>query len=247
MENITKFLVKTVKKASKLITPKFEVKAKDDKGDLVTNFDFEIEKFIISQIKTHYPNFDIVSEEFNSLKTVSQNCFVIDPIDGTVNFAHGIPLWGIQVACIKDGETCCSVIFLPKLKELYYADSFGAFCNNKQIHVKTRPISQAIFAIDGHNRAPSIVRMQNAKRNFRITGVSCVNYAWTAKGIYSGVIYKLNHCWDYIPGEYLVKQAGGIISDLDNEHIAACDKECFDILKKECGYFKNDKATAVHD
>lgn len=247
MEKITKFLIKTVKKASKLITPEFEVRAKDDNGDLVTNFDFEIEQFVIGKIKKHYPNFDIVSEEFNSKKSVTENCFVIDPIDGTINFAHELPLWGIQVCCVKDGKTCSSVIFLPKLKELYWADKFGAFCNKKAISVKTRPLKNALFAIDGHNKPPSYTRLYGINHHIKITGVSCVNYAWVASGKLCGVIYKREACWDYLPGEYLVKQAGGVVFDSFNEHIATSCEEFLKLLKKECGQFENDTATTKHD
>ena len=247
MEKITKFLIKTVKKASKLITPKFEVKAKDEHGDLVTNFDYEIEKFITIRLKNKFPSFSIVSEEYNSVETIYDNCFVIDPIDGTVNFAHGLPLWGIQVACVKNGKTCSSVIYLPKLNELYYADSTGAYCNKKPISVKSRPLVQTLFAIDGGNTTPSIVRIETKDVRTRSTKCSCVNYSWTAKGCFGGVIYKRNHPWDYVPGAYLVQQAGGIISDNPNEHIAACNQDCLDILKQECGYYKNDIATTQHD
>ena len=82
------FLIEVVKEANSLITPDFEVKAKGNDGDLVTNFDLEIENFIIEKLKEKYPNFDIVSEEYNSNKGITKNCFVIDPIDGTVNFAN---------------------------------------------------------------------------------------------------------------------------------------------------------------
>ena len=109
-----KFLIDVVKGASLLITDEFEVKAKDEKGDLVTNFDYEIEKYIIDKIQEKYPNFSIISEEYNSDKQLSENCFTIDPIDGTINFANNIPLWAIQIACIKNKKTCAAVIYLPK-------------------------------------------------------------------------------------------------------------------------------------
>ncbi len=102
MSKDLKFLIELVKGASNLITDEFEVKAKDDKGDLVTNFDYEIEKYMIDKIKSNYPDFSIVSEEYNSNECLTDNCFTIDPIDGTINFAKSIPLWGLQVACIRN-------------------------------------------------------------------------------------------------------------------------------------------------
>ena len=144
-----KFLIELVKEASKLITDEFEVKSKDDKGDLVTNFDYEIEKYIIAKIKKHYPKFSIVSEEYNNKEGLTDNCFTIDPIDGTINFANNIPLWGIQIACIKDKKICAAVIYLPKLNELYYADENGAFLNDIPISVNKLDIKNGLYTIDG--------------------------------------------------------------------------------------------------
>ena len=88
------FLKRIVKEAEKIAEQKYEVHAKDDEGDLVTNLDLEIEKYLISEINKNYPDFDIVSEEFNTENKLTDNCFIIDPIDGTINFANGLPLWG---------------------------------------------------------------------------------------------------------------------------------------------------------
>ena len=136
------FMIRIVKEAAMIITEEFEVKAKGDNGDLVTNFDYEVEQFIIDSIKKEYPNFNIVSEEFNKNEGLTENCFTIDPIDGTINFAHNVPLWAIQVACIKNGKTCAAVIYLPKLNELYYADENGAFLNNKKLSVNKMSIDK---------------------------------------------------------------------------------------------------------
>ena len=247
MNKDTKYLIDMIIEASKIITPEFEIKAKNDQGELVTNFDYEIENFIISKLKERYPKFEIVSEEFNSRKAITKDCFVIDPIDGTDNFAHGVPLWGIQVACIKDEKPCCSVIFLPKLNELYYADNSGAFLNGQRIFVKQWQFKQAMFAIEGGNKLPSFARLFAKTRNIRINNAHCVNLAWTACGKYSGAIFKKDNCWDYIPGEYLVEQAGGIIIDEPETHIAASNLEFANILKQECGRYENDRVITLHD
>ena len=127
MSNELKFLIDLVKDAKLMITDNYQVESKGDNGDLVTDIDYKIEEYFINKIKEKYPSFFIVSEEYNSDKLLTKNCFVIDPIDGTINFANHLPLWGIQIACIKDGEICASVIYLAKLDELYYADEHGAF------------------------------------------------------------------------------------------------------------------------
>lgn len=127
MKTESQFLRDVVKKANNLSTQKFDTINKGGENDLVTNLDLEIERFLIDEIKKQYPNFDIVSEEFNTNNKITENCFVIDPIDGTINFANNLPLWGIQVACIKNGKTIASVISLPRINEFYYADETGAY------------------------------------------------------------------------------------------------------------------------
>ena len=100
------FLIEIVKEAEKIANQPFKVKTKGGESDLVTNLDVKIEEYLISRIKSEYPSFDIVSEEKNFSKKPTDNCFIIDPIDGTVNFANGVPLWAIQVACVGGGNSC---------------------------------------------------------------------------------------------------------------------------------------------
>ena len=247
MTEDAKFLVKAVKKAAKMITNDFEVKAKDEHGDLVTNFDYAIEKYIINCINKKYPNFDIVSEEFNAKKEPTDNCFIIDPIDGTVNFAHGLPTWGIQVACIKGGEVVASVIYLPKFKEVYFADQTGAYLNNKKINVKPMQGKQNMVVVESGNRDPSRIRVQRRGIKTRAYGVACLTYAWVASGKLTGMVFKQNKYWDYVPGQFLVKQAGGYIIDNNNCHVAAADKELAEILAKECQHYEDDNVTLNHD
>lgn len=126
------FLKKTVLEANKISNNPFKVRNKNSENDLVTNLDLEIEKFLIDEIGKEYPNFDIVSEEYNTNNQITDNCFIIDPIDGTINFANNLPLWGIQVACVKNGKTIVSVISLPRINEFYYADETGAYLNDEK-------------------------------------------------------------------------------------------------------------------
>lgn len=233
MEKETKFLIDIVKQASGLINKDFEVKAKNNKGDLVTNFDYEIENFIIGKVKEKYPNFDIVSEEFNSEKGLTENCFVLDPIDGTINFANGLPLWGIQIAYIKNGKTCASVLYLPKLNELYYADKTGAYLNDKKIKVNKKPIENSLFVVQCSKNYNYYSSVPNHFSNFREYYCSAVSHCWLANGGLSGVVFLKDNAWDYLPGHYLVKQAGGALINKDNIHIAASSKKYAEFLLKE--------------
>ena len=235
MTNDLKFLIDVVKQASELITDDFQVKAKGNNGDLVTNFDFEIEKFIIDKIKINYPDFKIVSEEFNSKEGLVDNCFTIDPIDGTVNFAHNLPLWGIQVACIKDGKTCAAVIYLVKLKELFCADETGAYLNGEKIQVNSLSMKNGLFVVEGSNRYPSIIKMQKYALKPRVYNCACIDFAWVACGRLNGVIFTNDTIWDYTPGLYIAKQAGAVVINESKSHIAANTPELAEILRKEVG------------
>lgn len=235
-ENMTKeleFLIDIVKKAEEISKEVFTVKIKGGESDLVTNLDVKIEEFLIAQIKKNYPEFDIVSEEKNCNKTVSQNCFIIDPIDGTINFANNLPLWAIQVACVKDGETVACVINMPRIKEFYYADKSGAYLNGEKISVKEVPIKNSLYAIDGNNNLQAMLRMRKHSSNRRNFGGVCVSMAFTAAGRIHGAVFRSDKPWDYAPGLFLVKMAGGAIMDIPGFHAGAMNEEFLNILKLE--------------
>lgn len=248
MDKNIKFLTKIIKQSANFIENEhLVVKAKDNLGDVVTNFDTQIEKFLIEQIKKKYPSFDIVSEEFNTFNTPTPNCFIIDPIDGTSNFASGLPLWGIQIAMIKESKVCGAVIYLPKLKELFWANKTGAYCGNKKISVKHFSPKQVMYAVEGKNRMPATVRMKNFYPHSRCIGCSAVIHSWIAKGIFGAFAFLSDGCWDYVPGQYLVQQAGGVILNGPHLHIASCDKHLAYTLKKQCGFYDDDKVFTNHD
>lgn len=232
MSKDLQFLITLVKSASLLINDEFEVKAKDDKGNLVTNFDYEIEKFLIDKIKQDYPDFSIISEEYNSNNVLTDNCFTIDPLDGTINFAHHIPLWGIQVACIKNKKTCAAVIYLPKLNELYYADENGAFLNGTPINVNNCEISKGLYTIEGPENILGSFKMQQISHHCRDFHCVAVNFAYVACGRLSATNFVWDTLWDYIPGQFIVEQAGGVIYNDTKMHIAANNQSFLEIMKE---------------
>ncbi len=201
-----KFLIKIVKQASKLITTNVQVSPKDDKGDLVTNCDFEVERFLIDKIKKNYPNFDIISEEFGKTEKLTENCFTIDPIDGTINFANGLPLWGIQVGCIRNGKTCAAVIYLPAMKDIFYADEAGAYKNGKPIHVCNLKPESVLYV--GEKKFSSEKENHLLRRELFS---SAVFFAWLSCGRLGAYIFSKNlHSWDCVPGIFIAEQAGAV-------------------------------------
>lgn len=233
MKTESQFLRDVVKKANNLSTQKFDTINKGGENDLVTNLDLEIERFLIDEIKKQYPNFDIVSEEFNTNNKITENCFVIDPIDGTINFANNLPLWGIQVACIKNGKTIASVISLPRINEFYYADETGAYLNDNKISVNEVPIKKALYSIDGNNNLPSMERMRKYSSNKRNFGGVCVSMSFVASGRIHGAVFRSNKPWDYEPGLFICKMAGASVKSIDGFHAAAMNQEFLNILELE--------------
>ena len=245
MSKEAEFLIKIVKEASNIITDSFEVKEKDNNGDLVTNLDYEVEQFLISKIKEEYLNFSIISEEYNSQKELTENCFTIDPIDGTINFAHNLPFWAIQVACIKEGKTCASVIYAPKLNELYYADESGAYLNGKPIHVNNLDINKGVYTIEGPDSIIGEYKMKKINHYYRSICCAALDFAFVASGRYSALNFYYDNLWDYIPGEYLVEKAGGIIHNEPKLHIAANNKEFLKVLLDNSKINNNEQLTII--
>ncbi len=228
-----KFLIDIVKQAEVISNKVFSVKTKGGEEDLVTNLDVEIEDFLITQIKKMYPTFDIVSEEKNNKQIPTENCFIIDPIDGTINFANNVPLWAIQIACVKNGKTIACVIDFPRINEFYYADESGAYLNGNKISVKEVPIKNALYSIDGKDTIKAMERMAKHSSNKRIFGGVCVSMAFTASGRIHGAAFRSDKPWDYTPGLFLIKMAGGEIIDVQGFHAGAMNKEFLNILKTE--------------
>ena len=168
-----------------------------------------------------------------SLAKTTDNCFIIDPIDGTINFANGLPLWGTQVACRKNGKTIASVINLPKINEFYFADETGAYLNSQRISIKEVPIKNTIYSIVGNNSIDSTGKMQNYSRNHRNFGAICTAFAFMASGRIHGVNFRVEHPWDYEPGLFLCEMAGAKVKSIKGFHAAAMNREFLEILEKE--------------
>ena len=133
------FTINLAKEAGKILMNDFgRLKTIKKKGqnDFVTNADYESEKFIISKIQGKYPEHSILSEEKGEIKNDSDYEWYIDPLDGTTNFVHGLPMFGVSIGLAKKGESILGVIYLPFFNEMYVAEKGkGAYLNGKKIHV----------------------------------------------------------------------------------------------------------------
>ncbi len=207
-------MIKASEKASKIIIRDFgEIEnlqvSKKGPIDFVTNSDIKAEKIIIDELKKARPNYSLISEE-KGIETNkdSNNTWIIDPIDGTINFSHGIPHFAISIALRSNNEIISGLIFDPIKNEMFYAEKDnGAFFNNHRIRVSNKnDINECLFAIGGKtNNEPKFLN--------RKSGCAALDMAYVASGRYDGYFQKNLKIWDIAAGVILVKEAGGIINN----------------------------------
>ena len=186
-------------------------------SDFVTNADTKAEKIIIDELTKSRKNYSILSEESGSKENKDiDNVWIIDPIDGTINFLHGVPHFAISIALKSNNEIVSGLIYDPIKDEMFYAEkNNGAYFNNKRIRVsKRKKIEECLFAsgeIDNENIKQKI----NSKLSIRKSGSAALDMAYVASGRYDGYFQKNLNLWDIAAGIIIVKEAGGQVNDLN--------------------------------
>ena len=209
-------MIKASEKASKIIIRDFgEIEklqvSKKSPTDFVTNTDIKVEKIIIEELKKAKPNYSLLSEEAGEKNNKdSKNTWILDPIDGTVNFLHGIPHFAISIALKSDNEIISGLIFDPIKNEMFFAEkNNGAFFNNHRIRVsKKNDINDCLFATN--DKIITELDFPNRK-----SGCAALDMSYVAAGRYDGYFQKNLNLWDIAAGIILVKEAGGIINEID--------------------------------
>ena len=183
-------MIKACEKASKVLIRDFgeienlQVSKKGPK-DFVTNADKKVEKILISELSKK--NYSIISEEIGLIKNENKNNFwIIDPIDGTTNFLHGIPHFCISIAFVSNNEILSGVIFDPIKNEVFFAEkNAGSFFNNQRIRVsRKRSFDECLF---GSNQDG----IKNIELNTRISGSAALDLAYVASGRLDGFFKKI--------------------------------------------------------
>jgi len=209
-------MIKAAEKASKILIrdfgelEKLQVSAKGP-SDFVTNSDKKVEKIIIEELIKSRKKFSILSEEIGEVKNSDkENYWIIDPIDGTTNFLHGIPHFAISIALKTKGEIVSGLIFDPIKNEMFYAEkNSGAYFNNHRIRVsKKKNLNECLFATGGKDKI-------NYNLNTRKSGSAALDMAYVGAGRYDGYFQKSLNIWDIAAGIIIVKEAGGKINDID--------------------------------
>ena len=196
--------------------------------DLVTEVDVNIEKFLTDAILAAFPGDKIHAEEMSSTQEITGRTWVIDPIDGTNNFAHDIPTFGIQCCLFDGGEPRMAVIWLPCQDELYTAiEGQGCYLNGKKVTVdKTVTADTAVISIgDFTHKSDRLAALQYKAVGYlyprvaklRMYGAASVDYAWFVSGRLAATIFTTRNLWDIAPGILLSREAGAILMGLDGK------------------------------
>jgi|TARA_Y100001949_G_scaffold63035_1_gene53434 myo-inositol-1(or 4)-monophosphatase len=209
-------MIKASQKASKALIrdfgeiEKLQVSVKGP-SNFVSNADTKAEKIIIEELMKAKKNYSIISEEDGSkINSDSENVWIIDPIDGTSNFLHGIPHFAISIALKSNNEIISGLIYDPIKDEMFYAEkNNGAFFNNQRIKVsKKKEIENCLFATGGKEKVISDFIT-------RKTGSAALDMAYVAAGRYDGYFQNNLNLWDVAAGIIIIKEAGGIVNEIN--------------------------------
>ena len=209
-------MIKASEKASKTLIRDFgeienlQVSVKGP-SDFVTNTDIKVEKILIEELTKSKKNFSILSEESGLIKNKdNKNIWIIDPIDGTSNFLHGIPHFAISIALQSNDEIISGLIFDPIKNEIFYAEKDnGSYLNNKRIRVsQKKDLERSLFATNGK-------KFKNVNLHNRKSGSAALDMAYVACGRYDGYFQENLNLWDIAAGIILINEAGGILNKVD--------------------------------
>ena len=218
-----------VRAASSLMdrTGGFEVHDKGARENIVTSSDLAVQHFLTEQLQLHYPDVGFLCEE-EDLNDVSghEAVWVIDPIDGTANYARGNENCCISVALVNRGEPVLGVVYSPWRGELYTArKGKGAFCNGKPIHVSARPFGQGLLftAMSTYRKelakscSDIIYDLYMACNDVRRSGSAAVELCLMAKG-FAELYFEMRLMpWDYAAAGLILQEAGGAMCDFDGK------------------------------
>ena len=201
--------------------------AVDMKGDkdLVTEVDRDSEKLIVEHLLTRFPDHMILAEEGEYPRTGSTLRWIIDPVDGTTNYAHGFPWFCASIALESAGELLAGVIYNPMHDEMFTATKGGgAYLNGRRLHVSTRsPLRDTLLgtgfpydcATDPANNFASFIAFQKAARGIRRAGAAALDLAYLAAGRLDGFWELKLKPWDVAAGVLMIREAGGTVSTFD--------------------------------
>lgn len=235
-EDIQKFLTITIKNAYLQIS-NTDIETTFNNNDYVTNCDLIIEKYIISCIQNTYPNIPILSEDLNK-KDLNGTYFLIDPIDGTANFANELDIWGIQVAFVQDNECKVSSMYFPKLDILVETiKGKGTFINGIKTSIKKfNALNKSMISLNSKENLKLyqlLLNMGNNISRVRLFGCPSYGFALVAQGCLDAYILIGNTKYDIEPGLLSCIESGAQYYRDNICTIVANSNELIDFLRNE--------------
>lgn len=228
MNDYKDFLTEVLNNASNIARSNFGkvsgIVKTGDSNQVLTQTDIEIGKLIVSSISKSFPSHNIIDEEAGIIDNKSSYTWVVDPIDGTSNFANGIPTYGILVGLLDKNIPIVGGVSMPEFSEIYFAEKGkGAYCNGEKLKVSTENIlinALVAYGIDGHQENPRLTGDECALlskiivqiRNLRSSN-SVFDYMMVAKGKYGAYLSRTSKIWDNVAPQLIIEEAGGIYTD----------------------------------
>lgn len=230
LEKELSFANRAAKAAGNILTQMFgQIDYIKKKGeiDLVTSADLKAEESILKMIHSEFPRDNILSEESGKHREVSDRTWIVDPLDGTTNFAHGFPFFAVSIALEISGEVVLGVVYNPYMSEHFEGiKHMGAFLNKKPIHVsKTLTLKESLlatgFPYDIHENPDRIMKhfrkMVARAQGLRRPGSAALDLCYVAAGKVDGFWEQGLKPWDTAAGMLMVQEAGGKLSDFAGE------------------------------
>ncbi len=238
-------MIKACEKASKVIIRDFgelenlQVSKKGPK-DFVTKTDKRVERILIEELSKSKKNYSFITEETGKILNKNKDFFwIIDPIDGTTNFLHGVPHFAISIALQKEGEIVTGLIYDTIKNEIFYAEkNNGTFYNNNRVRVSNKlNLEECLFASNNEG-----VKLIYPKLNLRSTGCAALDMAYVGCGRLDGYFHNKINLWDIAAGKIIIEEAGGKVNDITkfkmNEiDIRAGNPNIFDKMLKKLDNF----------
>ena len=219
-------MIKACEKASKIIIrdfgeiEKLQVSKKGPK-DFVTKTDKRVEKTLVEELTKSKKNFSFITEETGKIINKNKNVFwIIDPIDGTTNFLHGIPHFAISLALKFDDVITIGLIFDPIKNEIFYAEkNNGSYLNNSRIRVSNKSnLEECLFATNNYG-----TQVVYPKLNLRNSGCAALDMAYVGCGRFDGYFHNNINLWDIAAGKIIIEEAGGKVNNINGFKINRID------------------------
>ena len=231
--NFLKFSIELAKSAGKIQMSYFgkisSLNKKSNSIDLLTIADKESEIYIINKIKKNYPNHSILSEESGEINNDNEYRWVIDPLDGTTNFVHNLPIFAVSIALQKNNKTICAVVYNPAADKCFYAQKeSSAYLNDQKINVSKSDNLNDSLLVTGfpylHDERYDLSfeifkEFYDRTRGLRRLGSAALDLCFVAMGRFDGY-YEYNlYPWDICAGAFILEKSGGKVTDWDNSKL----------------------------